>query len=71
MNEESGKKRLVKFHVEEGQHDMIRLAGAMEKTSMAGFARLAVIERARQVTAGGMPAVLDTVGDGDTVSSQG
>ena len=70
MNEESQTKRLVKFHVDERLHDLIRLAGAVEKTSMAGFARLAVIERAKQVMAGGMPAALDAIGNAETVGSE-
>ena len=69
MNGESETKRLVKFHVDERQHDMIRLAGALQKTSMAGFARIAVIEQAKQVTADAMPAVLDTIKDAETVRS--
>ena len=70
MNEESQAKRLVKFHVGEHEHSLIRVAGAVEKTSMAGFARLAVIERAKQVMAGGMPGVLNDVENTETVGSE-
>ena len=50
MNEAGQTKRLIKFLVNQDEHDVIRLAGAVRRTSMADFARLIVLEEAKRVT---------------------
>jgi len=47
-NEQSN--RLIKFRVRQDQHDLIRLAGALQRSSMAAFARLVVMKEAERVT---------------------
>ena len=50
MNEAGQTKRLIKFLVNQDEHDVIRLAEAVRRTSMADFARLIVLEEAKRVT---------------------
>lgn len=45
-------KPLIKFAVQQEQHDLIRLAGALRRTSMAEFARASVLQVAQRITAG-------------------
>ena len=45
-------KPLIKFAVQQDQHDLIRLAGALRRTSMAEFARASVLQEAQRITAG-------------------
>lgn len=42
---------LIKFTVPQHDHDLIRLAGAVQRTSMAQFVRATVIAEAKRVTA--------------------
>jgi len=46
-NEQSN--RLIKFRVRQDQHDLIRLAGALSRSSMAEFARLVVMKEVERV----------------------
>ncbi len=44
--------RLIKFHVSPQEQDIIRLAAALKRTSMADFARLIVLDEALRLTKG-------------------
>lgn len=46
------KKPLVKFFVTKKEQDIIRLAAALKRSSMADFAREIVLKEARQLTKG-------------------
>ena len=44
--------RLIKFRVSGEEQDIIRLAAALNRTSMAEFARVVVMQEARRLTEG-------------------
>ena len=52
MTDSIQSKPLIKFAVRQDQHDLIRLASALTRTSMAEFARSAVNEKANNITEG-------------------
>ena len=49
MSKANESKRLIKFLVNQHEHDLIRIAGALRRTSMADFARLIVVREAQEV----------------------
>jgi uncharacterized protein (DUF1778 family) len=51
MTTDEKSRPLIKFAVPQQEHDLIRLAGALQRTSMAQFVRTTVIAEAKRVTA--------------------
>ena len=50
MSNAESSKQLVKFYVSQDQHDLIRVAAALNRTSMAAYARQIVIADAKTVS---------------------
>jgi len=50
--------RVVKFQVEQDEHDLIHIASALKRTSMANFARQLVLEEARKTVPKKSPTVV-------------
>ncbi|HBN75499.1 MAG TPA: hypothetical protein DD473_06715 [Planctomycetaceae bacterium] len=51
MSKQNSDKKLLKFYLKPEQHDLIRLASAIHRTTMAQFSRKAVIAAAEQANA--------------------